>query len=468
TVTITGTNDAPTEITIGSDPMQVAENAEGAFVTELSSIDIDDGDSVTYSVDDIRFEIVETLGVGGSVYTLKLKDGVSLDYEAEPTVAVTVTATDTFGASTSRVLTVEVTNVDEGPGGAGGLATWTPAGVEAGRWNASLLTPAAGIVDPEGDPLTYTLVTGPSEGQLRHFGLGLITVGMTLTQAEFDVLRYRATETTGLFGATFTVSDGVNDTPLNVVITVLEGIDSLVVGNGRNNVVDGGAGSDTMSGLNGNDTLYGGSGDDTLFGNQGDDVLRGGEGADHMVGGDGFDYVAYDEVDYGPLVINLQTPGLNTGAAAGDTYAGIEGVIGGRRADLITGNGMGNVLIGAQGNDTLDGVRGNDTLTGGLGSDTFVFSTSLAPDNIDTITDFATGVDKIALSSAVFRSLGASVTADEFVIGTAAVDANDFLIYDNLTGKLYYDADGNGAGAAVEFANLNANDLLVFSDIVIL
>jgi len=68
----------------------------------------------------------------------------------------------------------------------------------------------------------------------------------------------------------------------------------------------------------------------------------------------------------------------------------------------------------------------------------------------------------------VFASVtGGGIQAGEFVIGTAAADADDRLVYDQSTGRLFYDADGNGAGAAVLFAQLGAGTVLAAGDFVV-
>ncbi|MCR9152266.1 MAG: hypothetical protein NXH83_19045, partial [Rhodobacteraceae bacterium] len=92
---------------IGLDGTTLAENADGAKVGTLATKDPDAGDSHVYTVSDDRFEVVDG--------TLKLKDGIALDHEAEATVDVTVTATDTGGLSTSETFTLAVTDVNEGP-----------------------------------------------------------------------------------------------------------------------------------------------------------------------------------------------------------------------------------------------------------------------------------------------------------------------------------------------------------------
>ena len=60
-------------------------------------------------------------------------------------------------------------------------------------------------------------------------------------------------------------------------------------------------------------------------------------------------------------------------------------------------------------------------------------------------------------------------TLERHVVGTAAADANDRIIYDDATGNLYYDSDGTGAGVALLFATLdNAPASLAASDFLVI
>lgn len=116
---------------------------------------------------------------------------------------------------------------------------------------------------------------------------------------------------------------------------------------------------------------------------------------------------------------------------------------------------------------------GNDILTGGGGFDTFRFdSLPNAMNNLDTITDFSAANDIIQLENAIFTSLTVTgeLIAEMFHSGagiTSAADANDHLIYNSSTGALYYDPDGTGATAAVQFATLGTGLALTAANFVV-
>jgi cyclophilin family peptidyl-prolyl cis-trans isomerase len=229
---------------------------------------------------------------------------------------------------------------------------------------------------------------------------------------------------------------------------------------------------------------YSGTGnalDNTLTGNAASNILSGGSGADTLIGGGGNDIYIVD---------NTSDTIQETGADAGDgvrswvdwtlgdnletlTLLGTRSLDGTGNAlnNTLTGNGNANVLNGAGGNDFLDGASGNDTLSGGTGADTFAFSTPLnALRNVDTISDFSSGADKLQLSPAIFREMGFSgspATEAFFHTGSAAHDANDRILYHTDTGALSYDADGIGPLAAVQFAVLSGAPALLYSDFLV-
>ncbi|MGL4489298.1 MAG: beta strand repeat-containing protein [Rhizobiaceae bacterium] len=245
--------------------------------------------------------------------------------------------------------------------------------------------------------------------------------------------------------------------------TSIEGLvgglgNDIVVGNGLANLLFGGGGNDLIYGQGGADYLNGGAGTNQLYG---------GAGADAHVGGTGIDYARYDDFNWGNLVISLAAPASNTGAAAGDTYTGIEGVVGGLGNDVIIGNTVNNYLFGGGGADYINGFTGSDYLSGGAGADRFAFTSALnASTNVDRIVDFATGLDDFNLAKVIFASIGTTLDATELRLGAAAADANDYLIYNNANGQLFYDANGSGAGGQTLFATLNAGTVLNIGDFV--
>jgi Ca2+-binding RTX toxin-like protein len=242
-------------------------------------------------------------------------------------------------------------------------------------------------------------------------------------------------------------------------------IEGLVGGLGNDTVV-GNASANFLFGGGGNDNIYGQVGADYLNGGAGTNNLWGGAGADQHFGGTGVDYARYDDANWGNLTLRLDAPAANVGAVAvGDTYTDIEGLVGGLGNDVVIGNARDNYLFGGGGNDYIDGRNGFDYLVGGAGADRFVFNLASSYENMDFIADFVHGTDDIVLSQAIFAGIGAVLEAHEFQIGMANA-ATDRIIYNNITGQLFYDSNGNGAGGMMQFASVSAGTVLDIGDFV--
>ena len=294
-------------------------------------------------------------------------------------------------------------------------------------------------------------------------------------------------------------------------------LDNGLTGNSGNNVLNGGVGIDIMTGGlgddiyyvdnigdrvveaagQGNDMIYssvsyslggrnveqmiltgatnisatGNSYDNILTGNSGNNVLNGGGGADILTGGLGDDIYYVD--NSADVVVESSGQGNDI------VYSSVSYSLGGRNVEQLiltgtansnaTGNSYDNILTGNSGNNVLNGGGGADILTGGGGQDEFRFSTSLAASNVDAITDFSVEADSIRLSSAIFAAAGpiGILDSNAFAVGSTASDADDRIIYDNVNGRLLYDADGSGSGAAVLFATIGTGLSLTNMDFMI-
>jgi Ca2+-binding RTX toxin-like protein len=202
-----------------------------------------------------------------------------------------------------------------------------------------------------------------------------------------------------------------------------------IFGNNGANYLDGKGGADTLYGLGGNDLYV---------------VDNGGDKAIEAAGGGTADRV-YTSVNYALTAgseIELFTTTSNAGTGAVNLF-------GNEFAQTVFGNNGANIIDGKAGADTLYGLGGNDT---------FAFSTALGATNIDAIGDFSVADDTIQLAHAIFTGLGANqvLDASAFVVGAAAGNGNQHIIYDSATGNLYFDDDGSGANAQQQFAHLSA------------
>ena len=307
--------------------------------------------------------------------------------------------------------------------------------------------------------------------------------------------------------------------------------DDTVVGGNLSDTLDGGSGSDTAdysdktgvviikliagksvsASISGKtedklinfENLTGGSNSDILTGDinanilkglGGNDKLDGGAGADSLIGGDGNDIYIVDNVNdtiteqdnQGTDFVQASVTFTLSNYVENLTLTGKGAVngTGNEQNNTITGNTAANILNGGLGNDTLDGGAGNDTLnggdgsdiligglgndilTGGIGADSFKFTSALKS-NLDRITDFSRGTDKLLLDDLIFAKLTAGeLNANNFASTSETAGALDYLVAKSVGSDtaLFYDADGSGKGTAIQFATLVGVTDLAASD----
>jgi Ca2+-binding RTX toxin-like protein len=302
-------------------------------------------------------------------------------------------------------------------------------------------------------------------------------------------------------------------------------LDNTLIGNSGNNTLSGGGGKDTLDGGGGVDTadysektaavvvtlaggsnaivtvggvaedtirnienIKGGKAGDTLTGDGFANLLDGSFDADTMQGGAGNDTYIVDNA--GDKVIEADGEGIDLVESSvsfsmrgqyienltlTDTFGEPNTNVTGNSLDnTIIGNDDNNLFDGGVGDDTLQGKYGTDTLNGGTGADTFLFDTTLnVIANVDHITDFA-AVDTINLENDdIFTALttNGTLAASAFYSAagaTSAHDSTDRIVYNTMTGALFYDADGVGGTAAIQFAVLDNHTAITNADFVVI
>ncbi len=226
----------------------------------------------------------------------------------------------------------------------------------------------------------------------------------------------------------------------NTINLTGNGLANYMIGNDGANQLDGKAGADVMIGRAGNDKYF--------VDNAGDKTFESAGGGTDLV---------YASVSFA-LTDAQEVESLST--VTWELTNAID----------LTGNGLANQLFGNAGANRLDGRGGNDVLHGKGGADIFAFTTVLGANNVDAIHGFSAADDTIMLeNNGVFVGLsGGALNPNAFVIGTAAQDAGDRIVYDQPTGRLFFDADGSGSGAQVQFALLNGAPIISASDFTVI
>jgi len=131
---------------------------------------------------------------------------------------------------------------------------------------------------------------------------------------------------------------------------------------------------------------------------------------------------------------------VNTGDAAGDTYANVlNNLTGSAFDDTLIGNSSANTLTGGTGNDTLEGLAGADTFLGGTGTDTVSFAHSTAGVLVD--------LQNRGIYTATNDAVGDTFTSIENFVGSNFNDTVYGTALDNvLVGGLGNDILNGEAG----------------------
>jgi len=464
TLNVTADNDAPV---FAPTSLAVSGTEDVALKGTVKASDVDTGDKLTYRIDETRGltlgSVTINAGTGAYVYT-PAKNANGAD-------GFVVIATDSAGASATQTVNVLLKPVNDAPVFA--TPTLTVAAVED-----KVLSGKATASDVDsGDTLAYAIKTQGKKGTVTiDAATGAYTYTPIKDANGVDSFVITATDSAKI-AATQTVSltlAAVNDAPI-----VAKAITTPV------SITEGAAFSYSLPAGTFKDV------DDTTLTYDATGLPRG-VAVDPKTGKLS-GTVGYDAADVGSLTVNITATdkaGLSAAMPLTLNLINKPTVLGTAAADRITaglgndslsGAGGNDTLLGGAGDDTLVGGAGLDVLTGGDGADRFVFETILGSSNtgssnLDTITDFVTGTDKLVLSAKIFSkftgsSAGSAITAGNLVMGSGAtaLDSNDYLVYDTTSDLLYYDADGSGTGAPVAFVKveLTGTAASVFADFVV-
>ncbi|WP_256872048.1 putative Ig domain-containing protein [Nostoc sp. TCL26-01] len=507
TLTVANTNDAPI---LGNAIANQTATEDTPFTLQIPAntfSDIDVGDTLTYSA------------TTPSWLTFNASTPTNSDVGS---VNITLTATDSSGASVDDIFTLTVANTNDAPTLGQAIADQTA--TISNSFNFTIPQNTFSDVDA-GDTLTYsaTLENGDPLPSWLSFNTNTRTFSGTPVTSNAGIVNIKitASDTQGatasdIFALRVTASNVIPGNDTNNSLSGTPGAD-IINGFGGDDYIEGLAGNDTIDGGTGRfDRMFGGDGDDTITDPDGILGAHGGLGNDtinvtfaanwdndnnpntaprsdgKITGGYGDDNITVtmnnskffinlkgDEPINNPqggndvitLLGSYQNATVDLGSG-NDTFIGGNGdddVSGGAGNDTIFGLGGNDKLTGNNGDDILVGGVGKDTLTGGTGKDIFSFSSPIGH-GIDTITDFNSTDDKIRVDAAGFG--GGLVTGTlfetQFVLGTVAKDESDRFIYNQSTGALFFDVDGTGSSLKVQIATLSTKPVIDSTNIVVI
>jgi Ca2+-binding RTX toxin-like protein len=236
---------------------------------------------------------------------------------------------------------------------------------------------------------------------------------------------------------------------------------TLSSGSTMENVI-GGAKADKLTGNRLNNILTGGLNNDTyIFDTDGalgrDTINEAGGGIDTL--DFGFTTTRSVTINLSKATAQVVNAGLTLTLSSGTT---IENIIGGAKADKLTGNRLNNILTGGRNNDTYifdtDGALGRDTINeAGGGLDTLDFS-------LTTTRSVAINLSRAAgqvVNAGLTLTLSSSTTVENIIGGTKADTLTGNSLKNSLSGGAGNDTLNGGAGSDA-LAGGTGDDTYVF------
>jgi Ca2+-binding RTX toxin-like protein len=413
-LTVNNVNDAPVVNALLPNQFIQAETPFNLIVPTNSFIDIDVGDTLSYSA---------TQDNGGPLPAWLNFDTANRQFSGTPgntdngLISVRVTVTDTSNASAFNVFDLTVNAIPEPGLDEFNILENIPITITP----PELLTNDS---DRDNDPLTVTAAVNPIGGGVNmdsNCNIVFTPNNGFIGEGSFD----------------YTVSDGRGGLSTGQVIV---NVFNPVTGDASDNILNGSDGYDLIDGGAGNDILTGAAGNDTyLFGRgDGSDIII---ETDTALGGDRLrfdDDIAFADVeivrqrkdlnftikDTGDVIMLQQwkagkgaypiTVEFSDGTVLTSDDLNIKQKLGDAGNDTVRGSRVNDRLYGFEGNDTLiakagddllDGGAGNDLLQGMSGNDTYQFTSGWGNDTLienDIENDPSSGnTDTVAFGSGI-------------------------------------------------------------------
>ncbi len=414
----------------------LATDADGDFLLDWKiadgNLDVDNDGKAAFSINYISGEI-------------KVNDADDLDFEANPSFQLQVSASDRTDTSIPTTVTVNLNNIaGQVINGTASSDTRLYGGLEDdtidGKERNDYLYGRGGndtLLGGEGNDNLY----GGEGDDYIDGGDG------------FDIIRDTA-DVNFILTDTQLIGNGT-DNFVNIERAILSGgnSDNLIDASAysKNTYLYGRAGNDTLLGGTRNDYFYGGQGDDSIDGGKGYDTLRETRDVDFTLTdtqliGNGTDTIA--SIERVILTGGNSANTIDASGFSGSTYlygrAGNDSLNGGSRSDRIYGGQGDDSIKGGTGNDYLYGEAGDDSIDGGQGFDTL---RETADVNF-TLTDsqlIGNGTDNLASIERAILSGGnsankidaSSFSGSTYVYGRSGNDTllggsdNDYLRGDN-------------------------------------